>query len=101
MYGSSSSVSRSLGRQYGAGGPGPAATRLGTPAAQRPLPGSSFTLLLNGQADIRPSGPVAGRTGQRLPGGVGTDLTDPSTWRRRYAFPGGNYPQITAKQHFT
>lgn len=102
MYGSHSTVtSRQFASQYGPGQPGPAATRLGAPRYQRPLAAGMQPLLLNGQTDIRPYGPTMGPGGQRNPGGVGTDLTDPSTWRRRYAFPGGAQPQIRAKQHFT
>jgi hypothetical protein len=101
MFGGSGVSSRQLSTQYSAGTPGPVAVRLGMPARQRPLAGGETPLLLNGQQDIRPSGPVSDRSGRRAPGGVGTDLTDPSTWRRQYAFPAGGQPVIKAKQHFT
>lgn len=101
MYGGGGVSSRRFGTQYAAGAPGPVAVRLGTPSSPRPLAGGQTPLLLSGQQGIRPRGPVSDRSGHRLPGGVGTDLTDPSTWRRQYAFPGGQYPVIKAKQHFT
>lgn len=102
MLGSSSAHTRLFSRAYREGEPGPVATRHGMRETVRPLAGFHHQpLLLSGRGGIVPSGPVMDRFGRRLPGGVGTDLTDPSTWRRRYAFPGGNYPQIQAKQHFT
>lgn len=100
MLGSSSMVSRDFQTQYAPGTTGPVATRHGQMHYQRALAGGTQSLLLSGQGGITPDGPMVNRSGQRLPGGYGTDLTDPSTWRRRYAFPGGNFPQITAKQHF-
>jgi hypothetical protein len=101
MFGGGGVTSRQFATQYGAGTPQPVAVRLGSLPAQRPLPQSETPLLLTGQKDIRPSGPVADRQGRRQPGGVGTDLTDPGTWRRRYAFCDGTQPVIRAKQHFT
>jgi hypothetical protein len=89
MFGGSSSVTRQVNPQYGPGDKGPVAIRHGYASAVRPLSGGSQALQMP-RGGIRPA-----------PTGVGTDLTDPNTWRRRYAFPGGNYPVVTAKQHFT
>lgn len=66
---------------------------------QRPLPGGTTPLSMS-RGGQRPRGPVVDSKGNRLPGGVGTDLTDPSTWQRPYAFPGGTYPS-TPKLHFS
>ena len=53
-------------------------------ATIRPLTGGVVPLVLT--SDIRPSGPAVDRNGRRLPGGVGTDPTDATTWRRPYIF---------------
>ena len=72
-------------------------------APVRPLPGAVTPLMLSGMdgASIRPRGPVVGRDGVRLPGGVGTDLTDPGTWQRPYYFPEGTAPQIRQRPRFS
>lgn len=50
----------------------------------RPLTGGVLPLQL--PVDIHPLGPRVNRDGSRMPGGVGTDPTDPQTWRRPYVF---------------
>ena len=65
----------------------------------RPLPGGTQDLSM-ASGGQRPRGPVVDSSGRRLPGGVGTDLTDPSTWQRPYAFPGGEHPTVP-RLHFT
>lgn len=66
---------------------------------ERPLPGGTLALSM-ASGGQRPRGPVVDSSGRRLPGGVGTDLTDPATWQRPYAFPGGEHPSIP-RLHFT
>jgi|HubBroStandDraft_5_1064220.scaffolds.fasta_scaffold47147_5 hypothetical protein len=82
---------------YTAGGP--ALPAHPAPDRQRPLSGGTYPLSF-ASGGQRPRGPRVDAAGQRLPGGVGTDLTDPSTWQRPYAFPGGQYPTIP-RLHFT
>lgn len=65
----------------------------------RPLPGGTPALTVP-TGGPRPRGPVVDSSGRRQPCGVGTDLTDPSTWQRTYMFPGGNHP-VTPKLHFS
>jgi len=61
--------------------------------------GAGGPLLLTGNPmnDPRPRGPivtgpdrsvfpVAATTGRRMPGGVGTDIFDNTTWQRRYVY---------------
>lgn len=60
-----------------------AATSAGSYAV-RPLAGGVVGLVLT--SDIRPQGPIVDRNGARQPGGVGTDPTDSTTWRRPYIF---------------
>lgn len=82
---------------YSAAGP---AIPVHPPAGQtRPLPGGTVPLAM-AWGDQRPRGPVVDAAGRRLPGGVGTDLTDPTTWQRPYSFPGGQYP-ATPRLHFS
>ncbi|HEY2309473.1 MAG TPA: hypothetical protein VGI05_26645 [Streptosporangiaceae bacterium] len=88
---------------YGAGRPGPVGTRHGYLPEPRPPMGNSAglggPLLLNGNPmnSLRPRGPVvtgpdqtvfpiAAATGQRMRGGVGTDIYDKSTWQRPYLY---------------
>ena len=66
----------------------------------RPLGDGGHVPLSFPRNSQRPRGPVVDAAGQRLPGGDGTDLTDPATWQRPYAFPGGDYPSIP-RLHFT
>lgn len=95
---------------YGPGEPAlPAATRHGyTPPVPVQLwssPAGPFPLVLTGNPlhDVRPRGPwvtgpgatfpLPAGTGQRMYGGQGTDMTDPSTWQRAYQFtPPGTSP---------
>ena len=69
-----------------------------TPAV-RPIGNGTPPLSLESGGQ-RPRGPVVDSAGRRQPGGVGTDLTDPATWQRPYAFPGGEHPAIP-RLHFT
>ena len=66
---------------------------------ERPLPGGTQPLSF-ASGGQRPRGPVVDSSGRGLPGGVGTDLTDPATWQRPYAFPGGDHPTVP-RLHFT
>jgi hypothetical protein len=86
-----------LAAGYSAGGP--ALPTHPAPDRQRPLSGGTVPLSF-ASGGQRPRGPRTDAAGQRLPGGVGTDLTDPGTWQRPYAFPGGQYPAIP-RLHFT
>ena len=65
----------------------------------RPIAGGTAPLSLDAGGQ-RPRGPIVDSSGRRLPGGVGTDLTDPATWQRPYSFPGGEHPSIP-RLHFT
>jgi hypothetical protein len=67
--------------------------------SQRPISGGLTPLVLTAGGQ-RPRGPVVDSAGRRMPGGVGTDLTDPETWQRPYYFPGGEHPSIP-RLHFT
>lgn len=88
---------------YGAGRPGPVATRHGYLPEPRPAMGNSAglggPLLLTGNPmmDPRPRGPwvtgpdrtsfpYAAATGARMTGGVGTDIFDKTTWQRPYLY---------------
>lgn len=68
-------------------------------ATGRPMAGGT-TPLSPARGGQRPRGPVVDSKGQRMPGGVGTDLTDPQTWQRPYMFPGGQHPSVP-KLHFS
>jgi hypothetical protein len=91
-------------RAYGQGhADRPVATAHGQRAPVRPLPGATAPLMLSGMdgASVRPRGPMVGRDGVRLPGGVGTDPTNPATWRRAYYFPEGVPPEIRQRPRFS
>jgi hypothetical protein len=99
-----------LHRNYGQGDPSlPVPTRHGVRPAERPMPAGHQQLLLGGRpcADARPIGPVVDRHGKRVTtpagglAGVGTDLTDPSTWQRPYYFPEGSQPVIRQRPRFS
>lgn len=94
---------------YGPGTPGPVEVRhtwVPSAAGIPQLARQQFDLILTGNPwnDPRPRGPwVTGppvqfprpaSIGARVPGGVGTDLFDPATWQRPYAFTpaGGTHP---------
>ena len=99
-----------LHRNYGQGDPAqPVPNRHGFRAAVRPMPAGHQQLLLSGRpgADARPIGPVVNRHGKPVTtptgglAGVGTDLTDPSTWQRPYYFPEGTQPVIRQRPRFS
>ena len=78
---------------------GPAYPTHPSQPVERPLAGGTQPLSF-ASGGQRPRGPVVDSSGRRLPGGVGTDLTDPATWQRPYAFPGGDHPTVP-RLHFT
>lgn len=91
-------------RSYGQGhADRPVPDAHGRRAPVRPLPETHAPLYLSGadSGSVRPRGPMVDRQGNRLPGGLGTDPTDPQTWQRPYYFPEGHPPQIVQRPRFS